>query len=98
MGSVVGLEGQGAGGEAGAASPLLMVFDVVRAARKRRFPAVLASKTQYSTTVPQLAVGAGKVMAALLEMVPLVPVLAVVLPADWVPAQLARDDVTATRA
>ena len=33
-------------------------------------------------------------MAALLEMVPLVPVLAVVPLADWVPAQLARDDVT----
>ena len=77
---------------------MLMVLEVVKAARKSRFPDVLASKTQYSTTVPQLAVGAGNVMAALFEMVPLVPVLAVVLPADWVPAQLARDEVTATRA
>ena len=48
--------------------------------------------------MPQLAVGAGKVIAALLLVVPPVPLLADVLPADCVPAQLANEEVMATRA
>lgn len=82
----------------GAASPLLIVLLVVSAARNSKFPAVEASYTHHSVVVPQFAVGHGNVIAALLLVVPPVPELADVLPDDCVPAQLASDDVTATRA
>src|SRR5690348_634571 len=82
----------------GAASPLLTVLAVVRAARKSKLPEVEASNTQNSVIEPQLAVGAGKVTAALLLVVPPVPVEAVVEPADCVPAQFASEEVTETRA
>jgi hypothetical protein len=48
--------------------------------------------------VPQFAVGAGKVIGALLLIVPLVPLLAAVVPAPCVPDQFVMFDVTAARA
>ena len=75
-----------------------MVFETVRAPHIHRLPALAASKTPICVTTPQLAVGAGKVTAPLFELVPLVPELAVVEPADCVPAKFARLAVTATRA
>ncbi len=75
-----------------------MVLDVVKAFLNNRFPAEAASNTQNSTTDPQLAVGAGKEITLLLLVVPPVPELATVEPADCVPAQLAIELVTATRA
>jgi hypothetical protein len=61
-------------------------------------PAVGASKTPKAVTLPQLAAGTGKTMASFLEVMPLLPVLMVVLPAAWVPAQAASAAPTAARA
>lgn len=82
----------------GAASPLLMVLLTASAVYIHKLPPDDASIQPTQVTTPQLAVGAGKVMAALLLVVPPVPELAVVEPADCVPAQLASELVTATRA
>ncbi len=59
---------------------------------------VLLSKIPKYVTVPQLALGVVKLIALLFEVVPLVPELALVLAAAWVPAQFASELVTATRA
>src|ERR1700721_1602072 len=76
----------------GAGAPLLMVCGAVSDARNNRFPSpsVAESYTLNSTTVPQLAVGAGNVMGALFEIVPLVPLDAAVVVAPCVPDQLIR--------
>ena len=49
-------------------------------------------------TVPQVPEGVGKLIAALFDDWPPVPLEAVVLPADCVPAKFARLAVTPTRA
>ena len=82
----------------GAPSALLMVFETVKGAKKSKLPLVAASNKPNPTTTPQFAVGAGKVMVALFDVVPLVPVDAVVDPVLCVPAHSVRPDVTATRA
>ena len=76
----------------------MTVLAVVNAPYTQQFPALDASKIPICVTDPQLAVGAGKVIVPLLLVVPPVPELAVVDPADCVPAKLANDAVTATRA
>ena len=82
----------------GLASPEFTDFGVVSAWQIHRFPDVLASQIPKCVTDPQLAVGAGKVIAALLLVCPPVPLDAVVLPADCVPAHCVSPAVTATRA
>ena len=81
----------------GAASPLFTVLLVVSAAQKYMFPALDASNAATWVTVPQFAVGAGKVMATLLDVVPPVPVLAPE-PDAWVFAQFVVDCASAVRA
>ena len=67
--------------------------------RPQPLPPVAASNTTKPVTWPdQSAVGAGNVMALLFDVVPDDPDDAVVVPAPCVPAQFAREDVTATRA
>jgi hypothetical protein len=75
-----------------------MVLLVVSAMQINMFPAVDASLSPTCVTKPHPAEGVAKVTAALFDVVPPVPELAVVLPALCVPAQLARPAVTAARA
>jgi hypothetical protein len=71
----------------------------VRGPHQWRLPAVAASKMPTATTVPQLAVAVGKVIAELLLVVPLVPADGlVVVPAPPVEAQFVVEGANATLA
>ena len=78
-------------------SPLLIVLFVVSAVQIHALPLVSASHQRTLTTVPQLALGVANEITLLFEVVPLVPLEAVVLPALCVPAHADRDAVTVTR-
>ena len=72
----------------GAGPPPFTVRAVVRFAQNSKLePAPAASLIASALSVPQLAVGAGNAIAILLDVRPLVPVLAVVDPAACVPLQ-----------
>ena len=73
------------------------LIGLVRSMQIQRLPALLASIQPTDWSVPQAAVDADQVMAALLVVVPPVPDEATVLPADCVPAQLASAAVTGWR-
>ena len=72
-----------------------MATGVPRLMQIQRLPAEAASIQPTDWTVPQAAVDCAQAMAALLLVVPPLPVEATVLPADWVPAQAASAALTA---
>jgi hypothetical protein len=82
----------------GGASPLFTFLLVVSGPKISKFPAVLASKIPNEVTSPQFAVGGGKMIAALLDVVPLDPVDGPVVVAPTVLAQLVVLLVTLARA
>ena len=89
-------------GRFGDGDPFGTEMGLVTGPHTSRLPALAASYTATPHTTAgdaaQSAVGAGHVRAALLLVVPLLPVEGVVVPAPCVPAQLTRLDTTATRA
>jgi hypothetical protein len=96
--SIVDLEGERADckTECGIA-----VIDGLRGSERRADPRVAACKRVEKRQVCRLSpvrCGAGYWMRTLLLVVPRIPLLATVLPADCVPAQLARLAATDTRA
>mgnify|MGYP003352010173 CR=1 FL=1 len=62
-------------------SDWLMVFEMVNAPQNSKLPPEAESKIPNALTAPQLPLGVGNVIDALFEVVPVLPLDAVVVPA-----------------